>query len=311
MPSHISLVDPFGPGVTELQADLCSRKLCTKSTIRFQAGTCSGRYMPVQPGEIRPSRVTHVISVKTKPAPPSAREPRCTRWKSLRHAVDRAVHVHGRNDNAVAQHHAAQTNRREHRRDGRIRREPSLDSLDVGSIAQPKVFVTDPLAAGEQAVGELFRRKVCVAGDVLEPLGRVARRVLQFEYFELPQGFVLGQRRLEAPLERAAHRPNQSRLPSPASSPNRPKNAPYARRHPSRRHFLNPSLVADPRMKFSQSRPREVGAVGHQACPCRYGANSRSQNSIVSWVSAAIQPVSKPRLLPALHDEGAQLGSKR
>ncbi|CAM5596039.1 hypothetical protein SGLAM104S_07865 [Streptomyces glaucescens] len=36
----------------------------------------------MQPGVIRPSSLTHTISVITSPAPPSARAPRWTRWKS-------------------------------------------------------------------------------------------------------------------------------------------------------------------------------------------------------------------------------------
>ena len=55
----------------------------TKSTIRFHAATCSSFHMPVQPGLIRPSGETQVISVKTRPAPPSARSPKWTKWKSL------------------------------------------------------------------------------------------------------------------------------------------------------------------------------------------------------------------------------------
>src|SRR5256886_15907955 len=39
--------------------------------------------MPVQPGEIRPSGDTSVISVNTSPAPPMALAPRCTRCQSL------------------------------------------------------------------------------------------------------------------------------------------------------------------------------------------------------------------------------------
>ncbi len=54
-----------------------------KSTTRFQAATCSGLYMPVQPGLIRPSRLTSVISVITSPAPPIARLPRWTRCQSF------------------------------------------------------------------------------------------------------------------------------------------------------------------------------------------------------------------------------------
>ena len=39
--------------------------------------------MPVQPSVIRASGETQVISVTTSPAPPSARAPRWTRWKSF------------------------------------------------------------------------------------------------------------------------------------------------------------------------------------------------------------------------------------
>ncbi len=49
---------------------------------RRQASTCSGRYRPVQPRVIRASGETQVISVTISPAPPSARAPRWTRWKS-------------------------------------------------------------------------------------------------------------------------------------------------------------------------------------------------------------------------------------
>jgi CheY-like chemotaxis protein len=41
--------------------------------MRFQAATWSGFHMPVQPGLIRPSGETQVISVKRRPAPPIAR----------------------------------------------------------------------------------------------------------------------------------------------------------------------------------------------------------------------------------------------
>ena len=39
--------------------------------------------MPAQPGVIRPDGETQTISVITSPAPPSARAPRWTRWKSV------------------------------------------------------------------------------------------------------------------------------------------------------------------------------------------------------------------------------------
>ena len=87
MPSQPSLVEPLGPEWPSCRQILASVCRCTKSTIRVQAATCSSWYMPAQPGVIRPSGVTQVISVKTSPAPPCARAPRCTRWKSPAHAV--------------------------------------------------------------------------------------------------------------------------------------------------------------------------------------------------------------------------------
>src|ERR1700726_3196310 len=51
--------------------------------MRRQAATCASAYMPVQPGVIRPSGDTQVISVMIRPAPPRARAPRWTRWKSF------------------------------------------------------------------------------------------------------------------------------------------------------------------------------------------------------------------------------------
>ena len=57
--------------------------VCTNFTTRSQAATCSGEYMPAQWRLMRPSGSTSVISVSTRPAPPMARLPSCTRWKSF------------------------------------------------------------------------------------------------------------------------------------------------------------------------------------------------------------------------------------
>jgi hypothetical protein len=56
---------------------------CTKSTIRRQAAACSSFQMPASCGEIRPSGVTAEASVNTRPNPPVARAPRCTRCQSF------------------------------------------------------------------------------------------------------------------------------------------------------------------------------------------------------------------------------------
>ena len=115
------------------------------------------------------------------------------------HAVDARVLRHRRDDDAVLQRHAAHRERREHRRRRPVRRvarrarplgEPVFIIFDVGPVAQPQVLVADALAARQQRVGELLRRQVHVAVDVLEPLGRVARRILDAQHLDAAQVLV-------------------------------------------------------------------------------------------------------------------------
>ena len=63
-------------------ANLQSELAWIQSAMRFQAAFCSSFQIPGQPGVIRPSGVMQVISAMTMAAPPRARLPRCTRWKS-------------------------------------------------------------------------------------------------------------------------------------------------------------------------------------------------------------------------------------
>ena len=79
----MSLVEPLRPACAICIPILAWEYLCTKSVTRFHAATCSGLYMPAQPGVMRAARLTSVISVMTRPAPPTARLPRCTRCQSL------------------------------------------------------------------------------------------------------------------------------------------------------------------------------------------------------------------------------------
>src|SRR2546425_2667577 len=83
IPSPAGGVEPLRPAWPSWRPIFAYLQVCTKSTIRFQAGTCSGLYMPVHPGEMRPSRETSVISENTRAAPPIALAPRCTRCQSL------------------------------------------------------------------------------------------------------------------------------------------------------------------------------------------------------------------------------------
>ena len=81
------------------------------------------------------------------------------------------------------------------RRGARARvREPRLHVGDEPRIAQAQVLVRDPLAAGEQAVRELRRLERGVARDVLEPLGGIARRVLDLQHLDGALRLVGGER---------------------------------------------------------------------------------------------------------------------
>jgi hypothetical protein len=86
--------------------------------------------------------------------------------------------------------------------------DPVLVALDVLPVAQAQVLVADALAAREQGIGELLRRQVDVARDVLEPLGRIARGVLDLEHFDAAHRLVLAQGRRRScglrPMQRAS-----------------------------------------------------------------------------------------------------------
>src|SRR2546423_519065 len=82
IPSHISRVEPLRPEWPSWMPIFAPLRSWTNETIRRQDSSCSALYIPVQPGVIRPVGETQTISVITRPAPPSALLPRCTRWKS-------------------------------------------------------------------------------------------------------------------------------------------------------------------------------------------------------------------------------------
>ena len=79
MPSHISRVEPLRPECPSWSPMRALVRSCTKSTIRRQPASCSGAYIPAQPGVILPAAETQTISVMTSAAPPSALLPVFTR----------------------------------------------------------------------------------------------------------------------------------------------------------------------------------------------------------------------------------------
>ncbi len=85
-------------------------------------------------------------------------------------AVGGRVHVHGRDDDPVAQGQAAQSERREHRGCAGRAAELALRGLGEVGVPQAEVVVGDAAAAGEEVEGELAGRLVEVPAEVLEPL---------------------------------------------------------------------------------------------------------------------------------------------
>ena len=72
-PSHISLVDALRPAWPIWRQNFPAELAWTKSTMRRHAASCASLQRPVQPGVMRASAETLVISVKISPAPPIAR----------------------------------------------------------------------------------------------------------------------------------------------------------------------------------------------------------------------------------------------
>ncbi len=82
-PSQGSDTEALRPACASCRPIFVAEWACTKSTMRRHASRCSSFHMPAQPGVIRPSGVTAVASAITRPAPPTARLPRCTRCQSF------------------------------------------------------------------------------------------------------------------------------------------------------------------------------------------------------------------------------------
>jgi hypothetical protein len=93
-PSQERVSEPLRPAWASCTATL--EALCSwmKSVTRFHAPTCSGEYMPAQCMLMRPSGSTSVISLITRPAPPTARLPRCTSCQSVTvPSLDEYMHI--------------------------------------------------------------------------------------------------------------------------------------------------------------------------------------------------------------------------
>ena len=121
-----------------------------------------------------------------------------------RHAVQRRILGHRRDDDPVFQRQAAHGVWREHRRRRRLvvsdvqpgaARKPALITTQPLCVAQPQVLMADALAAGEHRQHELRRVKLLAIALTthLKPGHRVPRGVLQPQHVHLAQRLVAGQ----------------------------------------------------------------------------------------------------------------------
>ena len=76
------IVDALRPACASWIAGTAPCALMNRA-IRASGSMCLSSQMPMSSGEIRPRASTAVASTITMPAPPTAREPRCTRCQSF------------------------------------------------------------------------------------------------------------------------------------------------------------------------------------------------------------------------------------
>ena len=238
IPSHIRRVEPLRPAWASWRAMRAPVRPCTNSTMRFQASTCSGLYIPVQPGLIRPSRLTSVISATMRAAPPAARLPRWTRCQSFGvpssaeywHIGDttmRLERTRSRSRNGVNIGGGGWRRRDRHAAlAGRALGEPPVDRRDEARIAHLEVLVGDAKAPREVGHRELDGLEPPVALGRLEPLEADLGRSLEALDLPAPLGLVGGEGRGNVGV--TPERPARARwrLPWRASSPSRPRSAP-------------------------------------------------------------------------------------
>ena len=110
--SHGAAVEALRPACASWMPAAAPCSL-TNRTMRASGSMCASDQMPTSRGEMRPSGVTPVASTITRPAPPTARLPRCTRCQSVGNPSVARVLAHGRNEDPVAELEATKRERRE------------------------------------------------------------------------------------------------------------------------------------------------------------------------------------------------------
>ena len=189
----------------------------------------------------------------------------------------------------------------------RLLLEPHLGALEPDLVARPQVLVADALRAREQRVVELHRIEVEIAVDVLEPLGRVARRALQPQH--------LGSTLLFVTLEAAAivgslcrYSASAMALSSASFVPEPTEKCAVAAASPISTRFSCDHFSHSTRRKLSHAEPRRCLALVASRCPPRLPGEDAFARRDRLLLAHGVEAEPAPRRLRALDDERRGLG---
>ena len=282
--------------------------------MRCQPTTWSSRYSPPQPGRdpaLR-GRADHLRHHE----PGAADRPRAEvdEVEVAHGSVDRGVHVHRRDDDAVGQHEIAQAERQEHRRDrpAAVRAlhgpgEVLVDARDEPGIAHAQVVVGDAAAARQQVEREHAGLLADVARDALEPLEARLRGALRALHDRPALVLVGGERGPD--VAAVAERPREGDRVLHRELRARPDREVRGVRGVAEQHdvLVRPVLVAD----GVEVQPARV--VGDERVVAEdVGEQLAAERDALLVVLARregmrlarVEPGAPPRLLVGLDDEG-------
>ncbi len=199
------------------------------------------------------------------------------------------------------------------------RRDPDLVALQPARVAQAQVLVRDALRARQQRVGELLGLQVGIALDILEPLGGIARRVLDLEHLDAAHIFVVLQAlprdRRSSSRQRASSMASSSAslVPEPmekcAVCAASPISTTGTRRWPRgvASAFQRTQASQMTRGKRIQmAEPRRCAALLISLWPSSQGANSFSQIGDALFLAHPADAGGLPGLFRRLDDEGGK-----
>ena len=184
-----------------------------------------------------------------------------------------------------------------------------LDTFEPLGIAEAEILVADPLAAGEQRICELQRVEIEVAVQCLEPFGRVARRVLQFEHFERAFGLILVERLRQGKVGPVENFGELDRILERELGPRADREMGGVRGVAEQDQFVvRPALAFDPLELEPRRAAAQVRGIGHQALSLEiFGENPLARGDRIG-LAQRVEGESAPGRVRAFDDEGRAIG---